>query len=114
MTNHQILEQAIQKAIDSGWLTTLAGTLTQWGVREDEYTNDLYVQTRMANVNSGRYSVPDIIFNHDFAKALWGEVEYSPYYGDFEAVTTPDMLWEWHLQQMVISPDPIKYLGENI
>jgi len=23
-------------------------------------------------------------------------------------------LWQYHLQQMVIAPDPIKYLGENI
>ena len=38
----------------------------------------------------------DIIFSHDFAKAFWGE----------------DILeiWQYHLQQMVLELQPLKYL----
>lgn len=65
-----------------------------------------------------------LIFNHDFAKALWGvgriskeatsplEVERTPYTERFKDWALP--LYQWHLQQMVIAPDPIKYLGEHI
>jgi hypothetical protein len=64
------------------------------------------------------YSVTGLIFNHDFAKALWpgDEIVYRA-----EVFETPDgigdeylALWEIRLQQMVISEDPIKYLGDNI
>jgi len=55
------------------------------------------------------------------AKALWGEA--IPLYsqelkergfsrGGSGQVTT--IGWQYHLQSMVIAPDPIKYLGENI
>ena len=36
------------------------------------------------------------IYNHKFAKTLWGAG------------------WKHHLTRMVLSEDPIKYLGENI
>jgi len=45
------------------------------------------------------------IYNHDFAKALW--LNKRNYYPDVPA-------WQYHLQNMVVSEDPIKYLGEHI
>ena len=56
----------------------------------------------------------------ELAKALWGEEPYAKHYYMFENGThwreRDDRLpnWSWHLQQMVIADDPIKYLGENI
>lgn len=47
----------------------------------------------------------NVIFNHDFAKALRGEKKI------IVGMIEP---WKYHLQQMVIADDPIKYLGENL
>ena len=98
MSNQEILERAIYKAIYGGWR---AGELAT-------YANIL--------------EAPIIIFNHNFAKALWGEEPYAKViwpHPDYELQTgstylalTP--LWQYHLQQMVIADDPIKYLGENL
>lgn len=48
--------------------------------------------------------------SHRFAKALFGEQFHmtNSEYGEWMDE------WEWQLQQMVIAPDPIAYLGANI
>ncbi len=52
----------------------------------------------------------DIIFDHKFAKALWGDEPLHRI-----KLTEPLMEnWGYHLQQMVIADDPIAYLGQNI
>ncbi|WP_439946479.1 hypothetical protein [Streptomyces sp. BBFR109] len=102
MNQQQILERAMQKANDGGWSPAglpmnLADTL-HW----------------LRN-----WSTRDIIFNHDFAKALWGETT------DYTVVNMPypdtppraylyQNGYKYHLQQMVIADDPIKYLSENV
>ena len=63
-----------------------------------------------------------VIFNHDFAKALWGEPYVcsncgKPLNQHHEGVAGHSYTvseWRYHLQQMVIAPDPIKYLGEHL
>jgi hypothetical protein len=65
-----------------------------------------------------------LIFNHDFAKALWGDQEELFHYPESEVVAPNNhqkqsemayqQVWRYHLQQMVIADDPIQYLGENI
>jgi len=59
----------------------------------------------------------NIIFNHKFAKAFWGEENrYQVYYHKTEARKFPDIEtipeWQYHLQQMVLSDNPIQYLKE--
>jgi len=138
MTNKEILEKAIKKAILGGW---------------DEHDRCIYkvfggtLEVKFENEDSvGVYSMLDIIFNHDFAKALW-KPEY-----DYELICSKcNATYNWwgrietkkygfppskfcgadgsglkkvagktyetyrrHLQQMVVADDPIKYLGENI
>jgi len=48
----------------------------------------------------------EIIFNHDFAKALWG-TDLTNVEGYQQAA------WAHHLQEMVIADDSIKYLRED-
>lgn len=58
-----------------------------------------------------------LIFNHDFAKAFWGEdkIEYTEYpfcyhvNGGDESRCT-DTAWRVHLSQMVLEKEPLKYL----
>ncbi len=116
MNNQLILEKAIQKAVDGGWtdynsleslelVKTTANTVTLKGWVEyvDEDGNTDESQTEIT------FNYKELIFNHDFAKALWGEKEQD---WDGEGYTTPD--WQYHLQEMVIANNPIEYLGANI
>lgn len=74
------------------------------------------------------YMFPEaLIFRRDFAKALWGEAEHTGSsvgtddYGSWgpckhceDTELTVDYCSQYKLAEMVISEDPIKYLGENI
>lgn len=124
MTNQQILEKAIQKAIDGGWHSSDLNDLTNLvQVR-------LLYKAKKKDEQLGRYKqftiddplLPPFIFNHDFAKALWGAHMVHPTsdlpsdtndgFYLWEEVVIPN--WQSHLQQMVIAADPIKYLGEHL
>lgn len=123
MSNQEILEKAIQKAIDGGF------EYKNISVNDNDYGDWFFqIGAPAKNMDGIWYSrennIEKLIFNHDFAKALWGEerdlkdVQYTLELGDGE-VTTPIYrlnipLWRWHLQQMVIAEDPIKYLGDNL
>ena len=137
MNNKEILEKAIQKAIDGGWL----------GVKQSENLERIYYYPDSSQIlkwrweedgrcfSDGAYddyesiNVEVIIFNHDFAKALWGQRQFDAYGVDHDLLRSNDAvtgsggpdedwyehpIWMWHLQQMVVADDPIKYLGRNI
>ena len=46
------------------------------------------------------------IFNHDFAKAFWKDEEYH----NEGHYCKPLPAWQYHLQQMVLEEEPLKYL----
>lgn len=48
-----------------------------------------------------------IIFHHDFAKAFWGEEILGKNHPEFGREI---VAWQYHLQQMVLEPEPLKYL----
>ncbi len=109
MANQEILTKAIQKAIDGGWKN------------EEMYSFDSRVGSGLFNPGIGEYGGHEhesvLIFNHDFAKALWGEPTdtMTVQNNNLNVKQLVDMNgWQYHLQQMVIADDPIKYLGENI
>lgn len=121
MTNQEILEKAIQKAIDGGWIWMNRDGIESWRVLEDYAENQLEVTTTHHDKQrSQRYLPTTFIFNHDFAKALWGEnwksaelLDNIPK-TDTYRIGTVEPCWAWHLKNMVIAEDPIAYLGENI
>ena len=90
MSNQEILTKAIQKAIAAGW-------------KPKSWSRDT-IRSFMIDYKPEQY-----IFNHDFAKALWGEEIPNPERYDIEQTA-----WSYHLQQMVIAEDAIKYLGEHL
>lgn len=68
------------------------------------------------------YFLPAILFLHKFAKAYWGEEkiadqvlgEYSGKIGDYRSDGFDLIpLWQFHIQQAVISDDPIGYYWKN-
>ena len=104
MTNEQILKKAIEKAVKGGWDNWVPEQI----FKELNYANKPWV-----------YSV---IFSHDFAKAFWGKREVCSYCGveldkhvrsDEDEDNCGFRWWkscQYHLQQMVLEKDPIKYL----
>lgn len=129
-TDHeQILSRAINKAIENGW-------------KRPSYLPSVSVENLAHDAVNGLPYVNTIIYNHEFAKALWGEKrervwacpkcgyaiewykhnesqQYCPTDGrKLKDATMVDEYaehpWHYHLQQMVISPDPIQYLAEHI
>jgi hypothetical protein len=66
----------------------------------------------------------DVIYSHNFAKALWQKTQYfieddqqlwrgSSCCSESCAIFDGEA-WQWHLQQMVIADDPIEYLGRQL
>jgi hypothetical protein len=81
----------------------------------DEVILDKAVQLAAKNGWDGdieRSGYAPLVFNKDFAKALWGESRKVALAGELREVTNNG--WQYHLQQMVIAPDPIKYLSDNM
>jgi len=107
MTDQDILERAIQKAIYGGWDTGDPAGLENFKVLQNK-TAFLVKFESNGRVLTSEYKT--LIFNHNFAKALWGEEPYDAIQG--EVYDSPK--WKVVLQQMVIADNPIKYLGENI
>ena len=111
MSDKSILEKAIQKAIDGGWTIHNLGHY----VVDDTAT---FIRFDNFDIESKNWHAPvtvikqteTLIFDHDFAKALWGEEPITEYYPS----PVSRSAFAHHLQQMVISEDPIRYLGENI
>lgn len=91
MTNKEILEKVIEKAIKNGWNTS-------------KWFKD----------NKGKWNTPELyIFNHEFAKMFWREYQdgkrtYFLTQGIYRTIDCPS--WQYHLQQMVLEKKPLKYL----
>jgi hypothetical protein len=114
MSNQEILERAIQKAIEGGWGAYNPSDRT-WAVEDIEHW---FQFGKYASSQSKDHNYLLFLFSHDFAKALWGEKkilkeEVMPGKG-VRTWYSQQYDWKQHLQQMVIAEDPIKYLGDNI
>ena len=98
MTNYKILRKAIEKAEKTGYECHVCIC--------KEVMSD-YLK------NGGFYR--ELIFDHDFAKAFWGE-ETEKIYG-ITGMAHPHLAyfqpkWKYHLQRMVLEEDPILYLEQ--
>jgi hypothetical protein len=109
MTNFDILEKAIKQTKLNGYKGRPYYHI------DNETLEDLLFDC----------SYTDIIFSHDFAKAFWGEEvlsevrEYPIVEKDGKeiigdkpilAMTVEFPAWQFHLQQMVLEVEPVKYL----
>jgi hypothetical protein len=120
MSHQEILAKAIQKAIDGGW-ELIHELPAKW------YSSTDGVNVHFNDKAGGilvKFSSKDVIFNHEFAKALWSERRVMTHKEQADAgvnglladgrmidLTQPG--WEHHLQNMVLAEDPIAYLGEH-
>lgn len=126
MTYQQILEKAITKAIEGGWLPPShiwdnemtkenVRYVVREGVRDISFGADIKGRVWLASADN--LTISDLIYNHDFAKALWGTEWIDtgvPNGATWKEENITEIAWQYHLQQMVIADNPIAYLGENI
>ena len=113
MKPEKILKLAIEKAVKNGWI--MFGYFPQ--IKRDEVTWKISVHyygrrpcLRFLSDSSTierDYYVEQIIFDHDFAKAFWGSSMVAVH---MRKGTIYWDSWEYHLQQMVLEKEPLKYL----
>jgi hypothetical protein len=101
LTNEEILKGAIEKAVKNGWDID-----PMW---EDDLDDEI---DRYKNELEAVYRY--WIFDHDFAKAFFGKkdnhkIEKIRINGEDTAVAINEN-WQYHLQQMVLKKEPLKYL----
>lgn len=115
MSDKEILE----KAINGKWRPTETPSSNGWII---SWVNDHTIGLQNATVKNDTASIHytltlniyELIFSHDFAKSIWPEPT-SKRYMFFKALASDySFRWQYHLQQMVIASDPIKYLGEHL
>ncbi len=115
MTNQATLTKAITVAIKKGWKAEPLGGAEMW-----PELSDLEQKHVIALMLKGQDDVAEpykiVIFNHDFAKALWGEELVHGFKGNILAQVNQfhQPAWMFHLQNMVVEENPIKYLGDHI
>lgn len=93
MTNQEILTKAIERAMANEWSPDNYGT----GIDKRFVLNHEM-----------------IIFDQNFAKALWGDDPTGWKCEHCGLVSSFIPKWKVHLQQMVLADDPIQYLGEHL
>lgn len=100
MRKDQLLEKILWKAIKNEWNVS--------PYRRSELFSELY---------GGSLDYREFIFDHEFAKAFWGEEKESfvtDMFSDGETIREMKVSWKYHLQQMVLEKEPLKYLEKYL
>lgn len=117
MTNAEVLKRAISIAVENGWKDEEG--LSFITIEGSVFMNKSYTPPNIL------FDVKEILFDHSFAKAFWGEEPYyiseSVYQHEFhkngkpkEMGITAGPFWQYHLQQMVLEENPIDYLRKFV
>lgn len=105
MTDKEVLQKAIEIAIENGYLK---GYIGDWNIlpRSDG-------SLQFENFGTITQSIERVIFSHDFAKAFWLEDNRLPI---LKRPYTPNFNrdFEYHLMMMVLESNPIDYLRKFI
>lgn len=112
----QILTKALDRAMENGWLYHGTLPISWYNVtRSGEF-----IKIGHDDSIHPELSVNDLIFDQDFAQALWGDDEFRGCrtceethheQNDNNDNMRPD---HYHLQEMVIAEDPLQYLASVI
>lgn len=132
MTNEEILKKVIGKVEKNGYKRL---SLNNEEVRIDKYDDeDIWFE----EWDGRRWNITNyekIIFSHDFAKAFWGEKQETQHNsiclhcGNDIGISNPSGYcnhihypesceiclnkskdWQYHLQQLILEEEPLKYL----
>lgn len=110
-SDKQVLEAAIQRAIEGGWKPKTE-------IHYQDYEDfDVPFKGFHDYANSTFIALESVLFDHEFAKALWGEELIEEYLFASEGsykYSEIQVAWKKHLQIMVVAPDPIAYLRDYL
>jgi|SRR5215204_3016747 len=101
-----ILRKAIEKAEANGF------SLCDWcGIKEDSFSDLKGKFAKWSLLDDVNYRM--LLFSHDFAKAFWGENDKAVVQKGGVETSSEQLapVWQYHLQQLVLEPDPINYLA---
>ena len=129
MTDKEILQKAIDKAILNGYKLNKVKKIIVLGHPHSQKPFRLTINPmNKKDALLAEYAVESIVFSHKLAKKLWGKNHYVRYEEGFidpnELYTQKDRddyecnwiryqpLWQYHLQKMVLKENPIKYLEQ--
>lgn len=106
---HDILVAAVKKAYRGGW-----------GKYKDEEDLNEIASSYVGDMDDGLYE--NTIFRKDFAQTFWKDDTITvidktyTIYRNNQSTTIieqePLTYWQYQLQKMVISPDPLQYLAQ--
>jgi hypothetical protein len=129
MTHEQInkvLANALNQAVTNGWY--LNGVKLTHASYDIERGSSLFftIKTTGGEI-SETWNLYELIYDKDFAKAIWGnkEIEVFTGFGYDPGLTDDDpgdeyntysneVAWKHHLMHMVTADDPIEYLRANM
>lgn len=109
MTNEEILEKALQKAIKNNYRHDIVK------IHKGKYILERFVSNILDWTNR-KNTYFRLIFSHDFVKAFWGEEILCNECGkladdcDLHIWEHYKIAWQYHIQQMAIMKEPLKYL----
>lgn len=114
MTDSQKLEEIIKTAIERGWDCPIGCKFVKYHSEFSDYID--FTSTYQKLYSEHLFAV---LFNHDFAKAYFGEelLNDKTLYFDEGAETKSEnnysTAWAYHLQQCVLAENPISYYYDN-
>ncbi len=106
MTDKEILEKALKKAHEHGYKCWIGYILE---IDYDRFYSKKDYNGCCYDGISGH--INEIIFSHEFAKVFWKEettlLATIDSNGNYEEYLKP---WQFHLQQMILEKEPLKYI----
>lgn len=113
MTNKQILQEALGKAVKNsggfgvGLMLGKYEVDSRTGWLNGKNQEEPYIkQISPGGMMEREVAYQVVIFSHEFAKAFWGTARRGYNFQKGKEIQE----WDHHLQQMVLEEDPIKYL----
>jgi hypothetical protein len=99
MNKEEILKKAIEKAVKNGWEFKNYTCLHR-------DTKDLAIALFAKDNNTS------VLFDHNFAKAFWGESTGLCHYNDvlYDCKGLPH--WMHHIQQLALAEDRLEYISK--
>ena len=122
MTDEQILIEALGKAVENGFRreAKIDGKFRELTMKPEMVKIKpyklmclkFYWKTKNGELPITLMEYTNFIFSHEFAKAFWGQQVLS-YDHDWDK-SPAQVVWKYHLQQMVLEENPINYLKNFI
>lgn len=128
MSDAEKLEALVRKAVEGGWDSYGWPDWAVWGEDTIMFYDKSQEHDHTKMVQHGNeLELSTIIFNHDFARALFGndhvdcdcshecECQCAICRNGWDVLPLGELhSWQHHLQQAVISPDPIDYMYKAV